>query len=214
MASSEEPRRSFLFTFGLERLGLVALRAPRVTAALVLVLCALAAWGFSRLKVDDSLSELFRTDTLEFRQYEEIDRRFPSSEYDVLVVVEGEGLLQRDKLEAFQRAAIELQLSDGANGLISMLSARAKPDEKGYAAPIIADPLPEPGAAYDAAIADLRSNDIVKGKFVSEDGELHQVRRVEAHLRDAGREIKRFGERSSLCGEDGRHIGIDFGLKG
>ncbi len=172
MASSEEPRRSFLFTFGLERLGLVALRAPRVTAALVLVLCALAAWGFSRLKVDDSLSELFRTDTLEFRQYEEIDRRFPSSEYDVLVVVEGEGLLRRDKLEAFQRAAIELQLSDGVNGLISMLSARAKPDEKGYAAPIIADPLPEPGAAYDAAIADLRSNDIVKGKFLSDDGTL------------------------------------------
>ena len=49
---------------------------------------AFAALGLGKLKVDDSLSELFRTDTREFHQYEEIDRRFPSSEYDVLAVVE------------------------------------------------------------------------------------------------------------------------------
>ena len=48
-----------------------------------------------KLKVDDSLSELFRTNTEEFRRYEAIDRRFPSSEYDVLVVVEGHDLLKR-----------------------------------------------------------------------------------------------------------------------
>ena len=45
-----------------------------------------------RLKVDDSLSQLFRSDTDEFQQYEEVSRRFPSSEFDVLVVVEGDVL--------------------------------------------------------------------------------------------------------------------------
>ena len=86
------PRRSF--AFGLERLGLIGLAAPAVTVALIVVMSALAVWGLTRLRVDDSLSELFRTDTEEFRRYEEIDRRFPSSEYDVLVVVEGKDLLQ------------------------------------------------------------------------------------------------------------------------
>ena len=171
MSGTGEPRRSFAFTFGLERLGLVALRAPKVTAALILVLSILAVFGVMRLKVDDSLSELFRTNTKEFLQYEEIDRRFPSSEYDVLVVIEGPDLLSREKLKAVNDTIVDLQLTDGVNGLVSMLSARDKPDATGYAAPIVPDDLPE-GAAYDEVIAKLKANEIVSGKFLSEDGTL------------------------------------------
>ncbi|MBO0741960.1 MAG: MMPL family transporter, partial [Hyphomicrobiaceae bacterium] len=163
------PRRSF--AFGLERLGLIGLRAPQLTVVLILVLSALAGWGLTLLRVDDSLSELFRTDTAEFRRYEEIDRRFPSSEYDVLVVVEGKDLLRKPQLEAFRRAIVDLQLTDGVDGLISMLSARGKPDASGYAPPIVPDDLPD-GPEYDAIIQQMRDNDIVKGKFLSPDGEL------------------------------------------
>jgi predicted RND superfamily exporter protein len=168
-ASVDAPRRSF--AFGLERLGLVGLKAPAVTFLLILAFSALAGWGLTLLRVDDSLSELFRTDTEEFRRYEEIDRRFPSSEYDVLVVVEGKDLLKKAQLEAFRRAIIDLQLADGVDGLISMLSARGKPDASGYAPPIVPDELPD-GPEYDKIIEAMRSNDIVKGKFLSPDGEL------------------------------------------
>jgi hypothetical protein len=168
-ASAEAPRRSY--AFGLERLGFVGLRSPALTVLLILALSALAGWGLSLLRVDDSLSELFRTDTEEFRRYEEIDRRFPSSEYDVLVVVEGKDLLKKAQLEAFRRAIVDLQLADGVDGLVSMLSARGKPDASGYAPPIVPDDLPD-GPAYDAVIDQLRNNDIVKGKFLSPDGEL------------------------------------------
>ena len=168
-ATADPPRRSF--AFGLERAGLVGLGRPRLTILLILLLSVLAALGLARLKVDDSLSELFRTDTEEFRRYEEIDRRFPSSEYDVLAVVEGKDLLKREQLEAFRRAIIDLQLADGIDGLVSMLSARGKPDETGYAPPIVPDDLPE-GEAYDAIVAALKANEIVAGKFLSKDGEL------------------------------------------
>jgi uncharacterized protein len=168
-ASVDAPQRSF--AFGLEKLGLIGLRAPAVTLALVVLVSALAVWGLLLLRVDDSLSELFRTDTEEFRRYEEIDRRFPSSEYDVLVVVEGKDLLKKPQLEAFRRAIIDLQLADGVDGLISMLSARGKPDASGYAPPIVPDNLPD-GPEYDAIIEAMRANDIVKGKFLSPDGEL------------------------------------------
>ncbi|MGE4187195.1 MAG: RND transporter, partial [Hyphomicrobiaceae bacterium] len=100
MSEADQPRRRFAFTFGLERLGLVALRAPWLSALLVLVLSALALAGVMRLKVDDSLSELFRTNTPEFHQYEAIDRLFPSSENEVLIVIEVPDLLKRDKLAA------------------------------------------------------------------------------------------------------------------
>ncbi len=176
MASTDEPpRRSFLFSFGLDKLGLLALKAPYVSAALIALLTALAIVGVSRMKVDDSLSELFRTDTKEFRQYEEIDRRFPSSEYDVLVVIEGPDLLKKAQLEAFRNVAVELQLTDGVGGIVSMMSARGKPDESGYAPPVVPDDLPEAGPEYDAIIGSLKSNDIVKGKFLSEDGTLAMI---------------------------------------
>ena len=175
MASTGEPRRSFLFSFGLDRIGLLALKAPHISAALILVLTALAILGVSRLKVDDSLSELFRTNTKEFRQYEEIDRRFPSSEFDVLAVVEGKDLLKKPQIEAFSRAVVELQLIDGAGGLVSMLSARDKPDASGFAPALVPDELPPEGPDYDAIISRLTTNDIVKGKFLSDDGQLAMI---------------------------------------
>lgn len=171
MEQGEEPRRAFLNLLGLDRLGLVALKAPYLSALIIAGLTALAVAGFLRLKVDDSLSELFRTNTEEFRRYEEIDRRFPSSEYDVLVVVEGKSLLSREGLQAFANTTSELQLVDGVSGLVSMLSARGKPDENGYSPPIVPDELPE-GGALDTLVKQLKSNDIVKGKFLSDDGEL------------------------------------------
>ncbi len=166
-----EPQRPHLISLGLNKLGLIGIKAPIVSAILVMLLTAAAVMGLTHLKVDDSLSELFRTNTPEFKTYEEIDRRFPSSEYDVLVVVEGKNLLTRDGLKAFGGAAADLQLADGVNGIVSMLSARGKPDATGYAPPIVPDEIPE-GPAFDHILESLKNNDIVKGKFLSEDGQL------------------------------------------
>ena len=170
--SDELEHRRFRLTFGLERLGLVALRAPWLALIAIVLLCGAAVFGVAKLRVDDSLSELFRTDTKEFRQYEAIDRRFPSSEYDVLAVVEGDDLLTRKGLSAFANATIDLQLADGVHGLVSMLSARGKPDATGYAAPIVPDEMPAGEQAFKKIVAALQENEIVKGKFLSDDGRL------------------------------------------
>ncbi|HET6390862.1 efflux RND transporter permease subunit [Hyphomicrobium sp.] len=166
-----EPQRPHLISLGLNKLGLIGIKAPILAALIVALITAAAVTGLTRLKVDDSLSELFRTNTPEFKTYEEIDRRFPSSEYDVLVVVEGKNLLTHDGLKAFATAAADLQLADGVNGIVSMLSARGKPDPTGYAPPIVPDELPD-GPEFDQILEALKTNDIVKGKFLSEDGQL------------------------------------------
>ena len=72
---------------GLERIGLIPLKFPILTLLVLMVLTGVAAVGILRLKVDDSLSELFRSDTPEFKQYLSLAERFPSSEFDVLVVI-------------------------------------------------------------------------------------------------------------------------------
>ena len=135
MGNADEQHRNFVFFVRLERLGPSFLKAPSVVAVLVAIATILGLIGVFKLQVDDSLSELFRTNTEEFRRYEAIDRRFPSSEYDVLVVVEGPDLLKRKQLEAFAGLTTELQLVDGVAGLVSMLSARGKPDASVTVAP-------------------------------------------------------------------------------
>ncbi len=158
-------------SFGLHRLGLATLAQPWIAFAVFAVLAVVAAFGLGRLKVDDSLSELFRTKTPEFQRFEEVDKRFPSNEYDVLVVIEGKDLLKKPQIEALRRGMIDLQLAEGVNGVVSMLSARGKPDATGYVPPILPDELPD-GDAYDALIKQLRANEIVNGKFLSNDGTL------------------------------------------
>ncbi len=80
---------------GIERIGFFALSHRTLCALAFIVLSAIAAVGFARVKVDDSLSQLFRSETDEFRTYEEVTRRFPSNEFDVLIVIEGDQLLER-----------------------------------------------------------------------------------------------------------------------
>jgi predicted RND superfamily exporter protein len=158
--------------FGIERIGLVPLRFPYVAMAILIMLAIAAAFGVDRLKVDDSLSQLFRTDTPEFKQYEEVTKRFPSSEYDVLVVVEGKTLMERNSVEHLRDLVTDLQLIDGTRGLVSLFSAREPPPPAGgLPPPLFPDQLPE-GAAYDQLVQRVLSNEIIRGKLVSEDGTL------------------------------------------
>src|SRR6476659_1278928 len=93
-APPAKPTRSL--ALGIERLGLISLRFPAVAAIILIILSVLGGFGVARLKVDDSLSQLFRSNTPEYRQFEETVRRFPSAEYDVLVVLDATHLLARD----------------------------------------------------------------------------------------------------------------------
>jgi uncharacterized protein len=157
--------------FGIERLGLLPLRFPIVTLAVVIVLAVLAGFGLTRIKVDDSLSQLFRSNTAEFKQYEALTQRFPSSEFDVLVVVEGKKLLTRESIEKLRDLVTDLQLVDGTRGIISLFSARQPPEGDRLPPPLFPAELPT-GAAYDELVKRITSNEIIRGKLLSEDGEL------------------------------------------
>ena len=157
--------------FGLERIGLLALRFPYLIGLLVVLLSIAAAFGVVRIKVDDSLSQLFRSDTAEFKQYEEVTRRFPSNEFDILVVVEGKTLLERPSIEKLRDLVTDLQLIDGTRGLISLFSARQPPEGSRLPEPLFPDDLPQ-GADYDRLVERVKTNEIIRGKLISEDGEL------------------------------------------
>jgi len=166
------PRKLHNLAYGLERIGLIPLRAPVVSAIILVLLCAFAAFGVHRLKVDDSLSQLFRSETKEFRQYEAVTKRFPSTEFDVLVVIEGKNLMARESIEKIRDLVTDLQLIDSVRGLISLFSARQAPEPgQQVPPPLFPETLPT-GAAYDALVQRVLSNEIIRGKLLSEDGTL------------------------------------------
>jgi predicted RND superfamily exporter protein len=165
------PRKLHNLAYGIERVGLIALRAPVVAATVLVALCLAAVFGIERLKVDDSLSQLFRSETQEFKQYEEVTRRFPSTEFDVLVVIEGRTLLQRESVEKLRDLVTDLQLIDGVRGLISLFSARQPPEGGKLPEPLFPEELPT-GAAYDQLVQRVLHNEIIRGKLLSEDGTL------------------------------------------
>src|SRR3982075_3129073 len=157
--------------FGLERIGIISLRFPLLVGIAAIVLLIAGAFGTARIKVDDSLSQLFRSETPEFRTFEEVTRRFPSNEFDVLIVVEGKNLLERASIEKLRDLVTDLQLIDGARGIISMFSARQPPQGSELHAPLFPEQFPQ-GAEYDQLIQRVKSNEIIRGKLLSEDGEL------------------------------------------
>ena len=171
MQQKTEPKRVRSLSFGIERLGLIALRYPLIAAALIIAVTIAAGFGYSRLRVDDSLSELFRTDTPEFHDYETISERFPSSEYDVLIVVSGDNLLERKSVDALRNLIINLQFVDGMDGEVSLFSAREAPEPGKIPGPVFPAELPK-GDAYKQLIDKVRNNEIIKGKLLSDDGTL------------------------------------------
>jgi uncharacterized protein len=170
-AEENAARRSLSVAFGLERIGLIAMRAPILSCVVLVALCIAAFFGLQRIKIDDSLSQLFRSDTPEYKQYEQVTKRFPSTEFDVLVVVEGKTLLERQNLGKLRDLVTDLQLIDGTRGIISLFSARQAPAPGQFPAALFPEKLPE-GADYDKFIETVKSNEIIRGKLLSEDGTL------------------------------------------
>ena len=166
-----EQRPMGSIAFGLERIGLIAVQAPILSCIILVGLIIAAIFGIERIKIDDSLSQLFRSNSKEFHQYEEVTKKFPAEEFDVLVVVEGKTLLARDNLEKLRDFVTDLQLVEGTRGLVSLFSARQAPASGKLPAALFPPELPQ-GAEYDKFIETVKSNEIIRGKLLSEDGTL------------------------------------------
>jgi uncharacterized protein len=208
----EPPTKSI--AFGLERLGLIPMKAPIVSCIILLVLIIAAVFGIKRIKIDDSLSQLFRSNTKEFHQYEEVTKKFPAEEFDVLVVVEGKDLLTRDNLEKLRDFVTDLQLVDGTRGLVSLFSARQAPAPGKLPAALFPSELPE-GADYNKFIETVKSNEIIRGKLLSEDGTLALiVLSLEPKVVASNDLSKVVGNIRSLMKQDLGSTGLKFELSG
>ena len=208
----EPPAKSI--AFGIERLGLIPMKAPILSCVVLVILMIGAVFGIDRIKIDDSLSALFRSNSKEFHQYQEVTKKFPAEEFDVLVVVEGKTLLKRENLEKLRDFVTDLQLVEGTRGLVSLFSARQAPAPGKLPAALFPSELPE-GEAYDKFIETVKSNEIIRGKLLSEDGTLALiVLSLEPEVVASNKLNKTVAEIRKLMKDDLSDTGLNVQLSG
>ena len=213
-AIEEPPPPGKSIAFGLERMGLIAVKAPILSMIILAVLIVAAIFGIYRIKIDNSLSQLFRSDSKDYKQYEAVTKRFPATEFDVLVVVEGKTLLARENLEKIRDMVTDLQLVEGVRGLVSLFSARQAPEPGKLPAALFPPELPQ-GAAYDKFAETVKSNEIIRGKLLSEDGTLALiVLSLEPSVVSSNDLGKVVGEMRKIMADDLSGSGLNAQLSG
>jgi predicted RND superfamily exporter protein len=213
-AIEEPPPPGKSIAFGLERMGLIAVKTPILSMVILAVLIVAAIFGIQRIKIDDSLSQLFRSDSKDYKQYEAVTKRFPATEFDVLVVVEGKTLLARENLEKIRDMVTDLQLVEGVRGLVSLFSARQAPEPGKLPAALFPPELPQ-GAAYDKFAETVKTNEIIRGKLLSEDGTLALiVLSLEPRVVSSNDLGKVVGEMRKIMADDLSGSGLNAQLSG
>src|ERR1700720_1205076 len=208
----EPPAKSI--AFGLERIGLIPMKAPILSCIVLVGLIIGAIFGIDRIKIDDSLSQLFRSNSKDYKQYEAETKRFPAVEYDVLVVVEGKTLLTRSNLEKLRDLVTDVQLVEGTRGIISLFSARQAPAPGKLPAALFPAELPE-GADYGKFIETVKTNEIIRGKLLSEDGTLALiVLSLEPEVVASNKLSKVIGDIRKLMADDLAGTGLRAELSG
>ena len=159
---------------GVERIGSIAIGNPMRWLGIILMVSLISLVGLAKINVDDSLTELFRSNTPEFHKYETLTQRFPASEYDVLIVVEHENLLTPNRVEKLRELVLELDFIKANRGVISIFSGREPPGDAKVPPPLIPAEIPK-GQRFQDLKHRILTDKIVGEKMISRDGTLALV---------------------------------------
>ncbi len=179
--------------FGLERIGLLCVKAPYISLLVLAVITALAGYGFTQVDYDDDLRNLLRSEREIPKQYDRFLERFPALENQTFVLVEGD-LVDKAALEGVRNLHLDLQFVDGVTHVISMFSARFPPDEDGNYRPVFPEVLPD-GEDLVRLVEEAGSHPLLAEKMLSKDTTTTLlVVGMDANLRDYEQYIAFFAE--------------------
>ena len=148
----------FDIALGIERFGLIPLRSVWLSIIVFLIATAAAVFGLQRLRVDDSLSQLFRSDTPEFKQFEEVTRAFRRANTTCWSWSKASRCWSANRSRSCATSSPTCSSSTATRGIISLFSARQPPEAGGMPPPLFPEELPE-GADYDELIERVMSNE-------------------------------------------------------
>lgn len=153
--------------FGLENLGRLTLKFPRIAAVFVLLLSILAVTQVPRANVDGDLLRVYAHSGPEYDAYKHLADTFGTFENDIYLLVTSPRLTQPRVLERMRELAFELELNEFAAGTLSPFSLR-KPAQGGGTVPAVPEEMTS-SAQVAAAMADLQQNDPMMRNLINPD---------------------------------------------
>lgn len=155
--------------FGLERLGLLTLRIPRIVALLVIAFTAFCGYQVTKFSIDGDLLRLYRGSGAEFDRYMALGETFGTFENDVYILVSSPDLADPDVIEELRFLAFEVELEMFAAGTLSPFSLR-KPVGGGTTVPAVPEAMTS-RAEVDAELTNLRETDPLMRNLIMADNQ-------------------------------------------
>lgn len=153
--------------FGLEKIGLVALRFPRATLILVALLTIPLAYASTKVGFSSDIREIFRSGTADYARFQLVEEQYPDSGQDVLLLIHADDLFTAKNLERLRDLHLELSFIDGVRDVVSMFSARYPPDAEGGAEPLF--PLKLTDESIPKVRDAMANHPLAAGKLLSAD---------------------------------------------
>lgn len=160
--------------FGLEKLGYVALRWPRVVLLAIAAVMPLFVYFAAQLEHSSDIREIFRSESRGFAVLEEVASQYPASDRDIMMVVEGETLFTPEGLQALRNLHLEMNFVEDVKYVLSIFSTRQPPDSQGNTEPLFPNEIT---ADTDLAALEkkVQAHPLVSKKLLSEDGTMTMV---------------------------------------
>ncbi len=200
--------------FGLEKFGLLTLKFPRATLLVVAAVTAFFIYGGTLLGFSSDIREIFRSGSADFATLEEVERQYPDSGRDILILVEGHDLFRPETLETLRNFHLDLGLVEGVKSTLSMFSARHPPDAAGKTVSLFPVEIAETDDMAELR-AMVQSHPLVSGRLISVDGSLCLfVISLDRKYSDVEALQQRIGEIESLARATLADSGLKFTLTG
>lgn len=159
--------RLYRFTKAFVFLGQISAHSPKWALVVLLALSALMAIGLAGLSTDDALDEFLQSGTPDYQAFERLSERFPSSDLDLYVAVDGRELFSLEHLQQMQELKFALLLSDAVESVVSVFSLRELLRANRLPAPIIPDDIPQEPEALAALEKRVDEHPLARGRLVS-----------------------------------------------
>lgn len=154
--------------FGLERIGTLTMRYPKIATALLVAFTALSLFQIPNVSIDGDLLRLYKNSGTYYDTYVEIGDTFGTFENDAYLLVKSNQLTDPGVIETLREFALELELNSFARGTLSPFSLRKPTADDGVTRPAVPEDMTS-AAEVVTALEDLRQNDPMMRNLIVED---------------------------------------------
>jgi len=152
--------------FGIERLGLLALKYPKAAGLLVILFTALCMSALPRASVDGDLMRVYRDSGEMYERYQALTETFGTFDNDLYVLVQSDNLTDPEVLETLRTLSFDLQLNPHVVGTLTPFSLR-KPAGEEQTVPAVPENM-QTAEEVAGALDELRRNDPIMRNLIAE----------------------------------------------